>query len=133
VGVERRPVHRGIARAARPGGMAAAVTEAGLIPDEDLAWTKSVAVGYLAPSAADMPIFVIFLSGHVSCVFLRQSFETRRYGQTGAPPMDGRLSGSRPETNRYGCGRMTTTGEVVLAVRRAMSSAWAWREAARSS
>jgi hypothetical protein len=108
-------------------------TIARLVPDQRAAGAEPVTQRYLAPSAADMPIFVIFLSGHVSCVFLRQSFETRRYGQTGAPPMDGRLSGSRPETNRYGCGRMTTTGEVVLAVRRAMSSAWAWREAARSS
>jgi hypothetical protein len=113
--------------------VSAPVAEAGLATNEHLAGAEAVPEHYLAPSAADMPIFVIFLSGHVSCVFLRQSFETRRYGQTGAPPMDGRLSGSRPETNRYGCGRMTTTGEVVLAVRRAMSSAWAWREAARSS
>ena len=36
VGVERRPVHRLIACAACPGGVPAAVTEAGLMPDEDL-------------------------------------------------------------------------------------------------
>jgi hypothetical protein len=35
--VERRPVHRGVAAAARPGGVSAAVAEAGLVADEDLA------------------------------------------------------------------------------------------------
>ena len=36
MGVERRPVHRLIAGAARPGGVPAAVAEAGLMADEDL-------------------------------------------------------------------------------------------------
>lgn len=54
--------------------------------------TRYLSVDYLAPSAADMPIFAILLSGHVSCVLLRQTFETRRPGRTGAPPIDGRLS-----------------------------------------
>jgi len=41
---------------------------------QDLVRAKAVPVGYLAPSAADMPIVAIFLSGHVSCVLLRQTF-----------------------------------------------------------
>jgi hypothetical protein len=44
VGVERRPIHRRIALAARPCGVPAAVAEAGLMADEDLAWAKSVPV-----------------------------------------------------------------------------------------
>jgi hypothetical protein len=56
------------------------VPKAGLVTDEDLPGAKKVAVRYLAPSAADMPIFAIFLSGHVSCVLVRQTFETRRPG-----------------------------------------------------
>ena len=68
---------------------AAAVAEAGDVADEDSVGAEGVSVGYLAPSAADMPIFAVLLSGHVSCVLLRQTFETRRPGQTGAPPIDG--------------------------------------------
>jgi hypothetical protein len=82
--VERRPVHRLVACAARPGGVAAAVTEASLIAHERPAGAEGVAVDYLAPSAADMPISRFFVSGHVSCVLLRQTFETRRPGRTGA-------------------------------------------------
>jgi hypothetical protein len=92
VRVERWPVHRLIACAARPGGVPTAVSEAGLMTDQHLAWAKTVPGCYLAPSAADMPIFAILLSGHVSCVLLRQTFEKRRPGRTGAPPIDGRLS-----------------------------------------
>jgi hypothetical protein len=44
VSVQRRPVHRGIARSAGPGGVAAAVSEAGLMADEHLAGAESVAV-----------------------------------------------------------------------------------------
>ena len=44
VGVERRPVDGLIACAARPGGVPAAVTEAGLMADQDLARAKGVAV-----------------------------------------------------------------------------------------
>jgi hypothetical protein len=44
VGVERRPVDGLIACAARPGGVPAAVTEAGLTADQDLARAKGVAV-----------------------------------------------------------------------------------------
>jgi hypothetical protein len=44
VGVEWRPEHRLIACAARPGGVAAAVTEAGLMADQDLARAKGVSV-----------------------------------------------------------------------------------------
>ena len=43
--VERRPEHRRIAGAARPGGMPAAVTEAGLVTDEDSARAERVAIG----------------------------------------------------------------------------------------
>ena len=44
VGVERRPVHRLIACAAGPGGVPAAVAEAGLMADEDLAGAELVPV-----------------------------------------------------------------------------------------
>jgi hypothetical protein len=44
VGVERWPVHRLIASAASPGGVPAAVAEAGLVADEDLAGAQDVAV-----------------------------------------------------------------------------------------
>ena len=43
--VQRRPVHRLIATAARPGRVAAAVPEARLMPHEDLAGAERVAVG----------------------------------------------------------------------------------------
>ena len=43
MGVERRPVHRLIAGAARPRGVAAAVPEAGLMTDEDLAGAEACA------------------------------------------------------------------------------------------
>ena len=45
MGVERRPVHGLIAGSARPGGVAAAVTEAGLMTHEDLAGAERVSVG----------------------------------------------------------------------------------------
>jgi hypothetical protein len=45
VRVERRTVHRGVALSARPGGVAAAVAEAGLMTDEDLVRAELVAVG----------------------------------------------------------------------------------------
>ena len=45
MGVERRPVHRLVACAARPGGVAAAVPETGLMTDEDLAGAEGVPVG----------------------------------------------------------------------------------------
>jgi hypothetical protein len=51
VGVERRPVHRLIACAARPGRVSAAVTEAGLVADEDLARAERVTIR-AAPRAA---------------------------------------------------------------------------------
>ena len=44
VRVEWRPVHRLVARAAGPGGVAAAVPEAGLMADEDLAGAEAVPV-----------------------------------------------------------------------------------------
>ena len=44
VSVERRPEHRRIAGAARPGGVPAAVTEAGLVTDEDGSG-RAVAIG----------------------------------------------------------------------------------------
>jgi hypothetical protein len=80
VRVERRPVHRFIALSARPGGVPTAMTKTRLMTDEDLVRSELMAVGYLVPSAADMAIFAIFLSGHVSCVLVRQTFETRRPG-----------------------------------------------------
>ena len=43
--VEGRPVHRLIACAACPCSVPAAVAETGLMPDEDLAGAKRVAVG----------------------------------------------------------------------------------------
>jgi hypothetical protein len=46
VSVERRPEHRRIAGAARPGGVPAAVTEAGLVTDEDSARAERVAIGH---------------------------------------------------------------------------------------
>ena len=42
--IERWTVHRLIAGAARPSGVPAAVAEAGLMPDEDLAGAERVAV-----------------------------------------------------------------------------------------
>ena len=40
VRVKRRPVHNGIARSTMPAGVsAAAVSEAGDVPDEDLVWS----------------------------------------------------------------------------------------------
>ena len=45
MGVERRPVHRLVACAACPGGVAAAVTEAGVMADEDLVGAEWVPVG----------------------------------------------------------------------------------------
>ena len=62
-------------------------TIARLVPDQRAAGAEPVTVGYLAPFVADMPIFAILLSGYVSCVLLRQTFETRRPGRTGAPPI----------------------------------------------
>jgi hypothetical protein len=50
------------------------------------AWLDTLHSRYLALFAADMPIFAILLSGHVSCVLLRQTFETRRPGRTGRKP-----------------------------------------------
>jgi len=44
VGVEWRAVHGLVACAARPGGVPAAVAEAGLMADQDLARAKGVAV-----------------------------------------------------------------------------------------
>jgi hypothetical protein len=41
VRVERRPVHRQIARTARPCGVSAAVSEARLVTDEDLAGAEA--------------------------------------------------------------------------------------------
>jgi hypothetical protein len=45
VSVERRPEHCRIAGAARPGGVPAALTEAGLVTDEDSARAERVAIG----------------------------------------------------------------------------------------
>jgi hypothetical protein len=45
VRIERRPVHRDVALSACPGGVTAAVTEAGLMPDEHLAGAEGVPVG----------------------------------------------------------------------------------------
>jgi hypothetical protein len=45
VRIERRPVHRLVATAARPGRVAAAVAEAGDMPNEDLAGAELVSVG----------------------------------------------------------------------------------------
>ena len=45
VRVERRPVHRLVASATRPRGVAAAVPEAGLMPNQDLVRAESVPVG----------------------------------------------------------------------------------------
>jgi hypothetical protein len=70
------PVYRLIACAARPCGVSTTMSEAGLVPYEDLSGAEGVTRGYLAASAADMPIVAIFLSGHVSCVLLRQTFGT---------------------------------------------------------
>jgi hypothetical protein len=86
VRVARRTVNRLIACAACPCGVSAAVAEASAVADEGLIGPEWVAVRYLAPSAADMPIFAILLSGHVSCRPLGQTFETRRARQIGAPP-----------------------------------------------
>ena len=43
--IERRPIHRLIAAAARPGGVPAAVAEAGLMTHQDLVGAEGVAVG----------------------------------------------------------------------------------------
>ena len=48
VGVERRPVHRLIACAARPGGVPAAVPEAGLMTDEHLSGAELCPFGQRA-------------------------------------------------------------------------------------
>ena len=45
VGVERRPVHRLIACAAGPGGVPAAVPEAGLMTNQDFTGAEGVAIG----------------------------------------------------------------------------------------
>jgi hypothetical protein len=45
VGVERRPVHGLVASSAGPGGVSAAVPEAGLMPDENFACAEVVPVG----------------------------------------------------------------------------------------
>ena len=80
--VEWWPVHRLGAVAAGPGGVSTAVAEAGLMSDGHFAGAEGVPVGYLAPFAADMPIFAILLSGHVSCLTLRQ---TLRHDDLGEP------------------------------------------------
>ena len=46
--VHRRPVHHGVAGAAMPTGVPAAVTEASLMANEDLVRAERVAVAYLA-------------------------------------------------------------------------------------
>ena len=51
--VERRAEHRGIACAARPGRVAAAMTEAGDMPDEDLVRAEGVTVGASARRTGD--------------------------------------------------------------------------------
>jgi hypothetical protein len=53
VGVERRPVHRPIALSTGPGGVAAAVPEAGLMTDEDFTGSELVPVGASARWAGD--------------------------------------------------------------------------------
>jgi hypothetical protein len=53
VRVERRPVHRLVACATGPGGVAAAVSEAGLMPDEDLPGAERVAVRAAARRVGD--------------------------------------------------------------------------------
>jgi hypothetical protein len=60
VGVERRTVHRLIARPAGPGGVAAAVAEAGLMAYQHLIRAERVSERYLAPSPADVVILAIF-------------------------------------------------------------------------
>jgi hypothetical protein len=45
VSVQRRPVHRGVACAARSWGVAAAVAEARLVPYDDLAGAELAPVG----------------------------------------------------------------------------------------
>ena len=45
MGVERRPVHRLVAGAAGPGGVSAAMSEAGLMPYEHFAGAEGVPVG----------------------------------------------------------------------------------------
>ena len=53
VSVERRPVHRLIACAARPGGVSAAVAKASLMPDKHFAGAEGVAVGASARWVGD--------------------------------------------------------------------------------
>jgi hypothetical protein len=67
VRVERRPVHRLVACAARLGGVAAAVAEARLMTDQYLAGAEGVARGYLALSGIHVPIASICLSAPVRC------------------------------------------------------------------
>ena len=45
MGVERRPIHHGIAGSAGPGGVSAAVAEAGLMPDQNFAGAEHMPVG----------------------------------------------------------------------------------------
>ena len=59
VSVEPRPVHRGVALSAGPGGVPAAVAKTGLVTDEDLTGAERVSVCYLAPAAADVLILGI--------------------------------------------------------------------------
>ena len=53
VRVERRPVHRLVACAAGPGGVSAAVAEAGLVPDQHLVGSEDVPVGASARRVGD--------------------------------------------------------------------------------
>jgi hypothetical protein len=66
VSVERRPVHRLVASAARPGDVAAAVSEASLVTHQHRAGAEAVAVGYLCPVGPDLSISALTVSAVVS-------------------------------------------------------------------
>ena len=53
MGVERWPVHRLIAGAACPGGVPAAVAEAGLVTHQDFVGAEAVTVGAVARRVGD--------------------------------------------------------------------------------
>ena len=65
--VQRRTVDRLIALATRPGGMPAAMAEAGLVTHQHVTGTKAVPVRYLALRGVDVVIASISLSGLVGC------------------------------------------------------------------
>jgi hypothetical protein len=73
VSVERRPVHRLIATAARPGGVAAAVAEARLMADEDLVSVERVAVGASGRRMSDhFPVVVCRRSPSTTRAYARR-------------------------------------------------------------